>query len=61
MRFLTLGLILTLAACTPVMVDKPDEARVMQTTVAPAKLAQRQAIENFNFAVARIEPVAQCT
>ena len=54
MRFLTLGLILALAACTPVMVDKPDEARVMQTAVTPAKLAQRQAIENFNFAVARI-------
>ena len=59
MRFLTLGLILALAACTPVMVDEPDEARVMQTTVAPARLAQRQAIENFNFAVARIEPVAE--
>ena len=59
MRSFSLAVILALSACTPIVVEQPRDAPVMQTTAAPAKLAQRQAIENFNIAVARIEPVAE--
>ena len=41
------------------VVDQPREAPAIQPTTAPAQLSQRQAIENFNIAVARIEPVAE--
>ncbi|MFT6076093.1 MAG: putative Zn-dependent protease [Yoonia sp.] len=41
------------------VVDQPREALAIQSTIAPAQLSQRQAIENFNIAVARIEPVAE--
>ncbi len=59
MRSFSLAVILALSACTPIVVEKPRDAPIMQTTTAPAKLAQRQAIENFNTAAARIEPVAE--
>jgi len=41
------------------VVDQPREAPAIQPTTALAQLSQRQAIENFNIAVARIEPVAE--
>jgi len=41
------------------VVDQPREAPAIQPTTASAQLSQRQAIENFNIAVARIEPVAE--
>jgi predicted Zn-dependent protease len=59
MRSITLALMMALGACTPMVVDQPREALAIQSTIAPAQLSQRQAIENFNIAVARIEPVAE--
>jgi predicted Zn-dependent protease len=59
MRSITLALMMALGACTPMVVDQPREALAIQSTIAPAQLSQRQAIENFNIAVTRIEPVAE--
>ncbi len=59
MRYITLAMILALGACTPVIVDQPRNVPVIQPASAPAQLSQRQAIANFNIAVARIEPVAE--
>ena len=59
MRSLTFALLMALGACTPMVVDQPREAPAIQPTTALAQLSQRQAIENFNIAVARIEPVAE--
>jgi predicted Zn-dependent protease len=59
MRSITLALMMALGACTPMVVDQPREALAIQSTIALAQLSQRQAIENFNIAVTRIEPVAE--
>jgi Zn-dependent protease with chaperone function len=59
MRSLILVLMMAIGACTPMVVDQPREALAIQPTAAPAQLSQQQAIENFNIAVARIEPVAE--
>ena len=60
MRLLPVALVLALAACTPISVDN-------QTPVAPLAIAapagpplsQRQAVNNFEFVVRRVEPVAE--
>ncbi len=59
MRSFTLAFIMGLGACTPAIVDQPRDLPALQPTVAPQQLSQRQAIENFKIAVARIEPVAE--
>jgi predicted Zn-dependent protease len=43
----------------PVEVDQPPAAPLIQPGATPAKLSARQAVDNFNIAVARIEPVAE--
>jgi predicted Zn-dependent protease len=59
MRSYSLAFILALAGCTPVVVEPPANASVIQPAATSAPLSQQQAVENFSFAVARIEPVAE--
>lgn len=64
MRWLAVGLaVLLTAACEPVMVVEepqpvPDAPRIAPAPDLP-KLSSRQAMANFNVAIARIEPVAE--
>lgn len=60
MRFLPVVLVLALGACTPVVVDTGAAATPLPVA-APAgpQLSQRQAVNNFEAVVGRVEPVAE--
>lgn len=60
MRLLPIALMMTLGACTPVAVETSAPAAALPVA-APAgpPLSQRQAVSNFEFVVARVEPVAE--
>ena len=62
MRLLPIFLLLAFAACTPVVVQTSASQQVpaiqAPSETAP-RLSQRQAINNFEFVVRRVEPVAE--
>jgi len=61
MRILPLVLFAILGACTPLMVEQtqaPAAVQPVSQTTSP-RLSQRQAVENFEFVVNRLEPVAE--
>ncbi|KQI71536.1 peptidase M48 [Loktanella sp. 5RATIMAR09] len=60
MRFLPLVLCAVISACSPVLLEAPPSQPVMQAAapVSP-RLSQRQAVENFDFVVRRVKPVAE--
>ncbi|WP_342070278.1 M48 family metallopeptidase [Yoonia algicola] len=59
-RFLPLTLCAVISACTPVLIETPQPQPVMQAAapVSP-RLSQRQAVDNFEFVVRRVKPVAE--
>ncbi|PXW72783.1 peptidase M48-like protein [Loktanella sp. PT4BL] len=59
-RFLPLLLCAVISACSPVVVEAPTPQPVMQAAapVSP-RLSQRQAVDNFEFVVRRVKPVAE--
>lgn len=61
MRFSHLVLALALAACTPVVIDRPASVAIpaIQPQPEAPKVSRGQAMRNFNTAVARIEPLAE--
>jgi predicted Zn-dependent protease len=59
MRILAFVMIGYLAACAPVVTVPPETTPVIQQTTPTGTLSQRQAVQNFNIAVARVEPVAE--
>ena len=62
MRFFPMAALCALvAACTPIVVDDARTSGSTTIQVAPdtPKVSRQQAVQNFNFAVARIEPVAE--
>lgn len=62
MRLLPIFVMLALGACTPVAVqtNAPAPAPAIQPpTDTPPRLSQRQAVNNFEFVVRRVEPVAE--
>lgn len=59
MRFLPFAMILALAACEPVVVSDAPAVAPLQPAASAPPVSRQQAINNFNIAVARIEPVAE--
>ena len=59
MRLMAIALMLGLGACTPVVVDDGPAIAPIQAAPTPAKLSQRQAMNNFSVAVSRVTPVAE--
>ena len=61
MRFLPLVLFAISTACTPVVVQtaQPPSALQAASPTPPPRVSQRRAVDNFEFVVNRLEPVAE--
>ncbi len=59
MRLLPFAMCIALAACEPVTVNTGPVIPVVQPAAQVQRLSSQQAVENFNIAVTRIEPVAE--
>lgn len=61
MRFLPIALLMALGACTPAAVQTSSPTPVAQIAPQPTppRLSQRQAVNNFEAVVRRVEPVAE--
>lgn len=59
MRLLPIIVMLGLGACTPAAVQNVPTTPAVQANPAPPRLSQRQAVNNFEFVVRRVEPVAE--
>ena len=59
MRYMMAVLLMVMGACAPAVVEQPDVALPVIAQTDQPKVSQRQAIENFNIAVRRVEPVAE--
>lgn len=59
MRLLPMALMLGLGACMPVVVQDTAPAAPVQANAPSPQLSQRQAVNNFETVVRRVEPVAE--
>ena len=58
-RFVPLVLCALISACSPVVVQTPQRPVAQAAAPEAARLSQRQAVDNFEFVVRRVEPVAE--
>ncbi len=62
MRLLPIVLMLAFGACTPVAIEtsaRPAAPVIQAQQEVPPRLSQRQAVDNFEFVVGRVEPIAE--